>query len=203
MRRIWLLMIAFLLLPCAASAQNSSYGQIPGTTVYGPPQAVNQVLTSTAAGGGGGIGQATAAFVDTCHLITSLQCPGFAGSAVPYPLSFFFAGPLPLSGSEADCAFVPNAATIPVNLARSGCSATAATATSTTALSVIDIPYGGTPSTIATLTFAGGAKDCTLSTQAAIPIAAKDTVCVVGPASSDATLAGVAATIYATTTDYP
>ena len=72
------MILVFCLLPRVALAQggpNQSYGQIPGTTVYGPPTAANMVLSSTSGTTGpNGLGQATAEFVDTCGLISALGC---------------------------------------------------------------------------------------------------------------------------------
>jgi hypothetical protein len=176
---LMLLLAPSLHAACTNGCPNNS--GIGANVVGGPPSGAGECIES--------ISPTTAQWV---------SCP----FALPYPLAFYFAGPLPLVNSESDCAFVPNAATIPLNLARSGCSATT-TAFGSAVFTVTDTPYGGLPSTVATFTFTGGSKLCTPSLQAAIPIAARDTVCVVGPASADAILEGVVVTVYATTTDYP
>ena len=140
-------------------------------------------------------------FSPPLHAACGNGCP--KGIGLPYPLAYFFGDTATdLQNETFACIAVPNATSIPANLARSVCTATAA-ATGNTVFTVTDAPYGRGPNTIATLTFGPGSATCTLSQQAAIPVSAKDTLCVAGPATADTTLAGVAITIYSITTDYP
>ena len=126
-------------------------------------------------------------------------CP--KGIGLPYPLAYFFGDGI-LSNAEVACIVVANATSIPINLKRTACTATAPT-TIQEVFTITDTPYGGAPNAIARLTFGAGSMTCAVSQQAAYSVAARDTICVAGPATADPTLATVAITIYSLTTDYP
>jgi hypothetical protein len=142
----------------------------------------------------------------SAHATCSNGCP--KGIGLPYPLAYFF-GDGVLTNGEIGCIAIPNATTIPANSLRSVCTTTATTAnpnpaaTSQAVFTITDAAYGRAANTIATLTFGAGEGTCTLSQQPAFSVGAKDTICVMGPATADATLANVAVTIYSTTIDYP
>ena len=126
-------------------------------------------------------------------LVASTAFAGNPYGPVPYDFAYDFGAGV-LSNGEAVGIVSARTVTIPANTMGTFCTATAPAA-STAAFTVTDTPYGSTPTTIATLTFASTAKICTLSIQAGKLVLQGDTIIITGPSTADATLAGVRITI--------
>lgn len=145
-------------------------------------------------------GSAASCSTDTTNAsnISSGTLPTGRFPGMPYDITFDF-GPGVMTDNEIIAVYVPRAATIAANLSGSGCDSTTA-ANSSTVVTIKQKSTGsGTQTTVATLTVAGSAFVCSLSTQSAISLAAGDTLIFIGPASHDANLAGFRGAIKTTT----